>query len=554
MAKIRTKSPAQEEVTRIVELLDNSLEASTLGGRDFLDKTRQYLLDRFVTLAPGHPVSLPSGKSYLVSLVKASFEQALDWAERGDLLAWQPTPQNPYPLTEIISQFKGGSWDKREYRWPAGAAAHAKRVEGFLVNGFARAMPMTTFQAQHQLAGNKRSDHKEFEAQARLTQFCQIDDDLFKAATKIRHFSQAQGMITLGINEKLDWVKWYSAGALDPDTPVAVCLPGRTKLMPWVQAWAEDFQDAAEMFKRLDPTQYDVDDLRQAYLRKVLPKVRSWKEARERLDTTPGGWHLTSSNEPSRLLWQELLVDNPGWLDDVCLEPKSRLLQTAPGGSGVWDCVLEGWSRFSSEQNMSSQRGAVKLPCRATIECLVTKVPPTVDHGGHLFVPRRQAHDILADTFDITFDKAPHTWVGQPNEDQASLASSLLARLLIGQGRGNASDRGAAAQQAALLYKAWQRAPESVSASTVSVLWCLREYLSQVDAKADDVDVSELTSDTALPPPRAGTMEWAPLVIEQIRRDHPTANVMTSVLGRARLTALSSDRPASGAPAPLRHL
>lgn len=555
MAKIRTPSPVDEEIVRITELLDNSMEASGLGSREFLDKTRQYMLDRYLVLAPDQPVRLPSGRSYLASMVKLSFDHALSWEQRFGPLAWRPTPKHPYPLEDIVTQLKRGPWDKREYRWPSGAAANAKGVEQFLVSGFTHAMPVSIPRAQFLMEAGKRSSHTEFNAQTRLTQFCQIDDDLFKASTKIRHFAQAQGLITLGITEKLDWMKWYAAGALDPDTPVAIYLPGRTRIMPWTQAWAENFHDAPEMFKCLDPAQYDVDGLRQEYLRKALPRISSWEEAKELLNTTPGGWELTSSKEPHRLLWQEVLIDKPAWLKEVSLEPKARLRQTASGGPGIWECVFEGWTRFSGEQDLTTRSTGGPLPTREAVECLAVKVPlPLLDSGGQLFVPHSQTNPILTDAFELTFAASPQTWVGQPTEDQANLASSLLSNLLVGQNRGNASDRAVAAQQSVLLYRAWRHAPQSLNPSTVSVLWCLREYLSQADLKMDTVDISELTCDTFLPQPKAGTMEWASIVHEQIYRPHPTAALMTSILDRARLTALSADRPASQSPRGPRHL
>jgi hypothetical protein len=507
-------------------------------ARDYLSQSRQYLLARHQTLAPGQPVNLPGGDSLLVRLMEVSLADAVAWERMGGSTAWMPSENHPFPLASIANKLKSRGPDAG-FRWPAGASGVRQDVLSFLTHGLGAAMPIRQADLQHHNDGNEKQLARlgaRFEAQTHLTLFCQEDDDLFAAVEKLRMFHQAQGVLTFTAFQKSPaWTAWMDAGALLPTTEVILSSRTKQQVLPWTTAWAQNFHQAEAMFERLDHNAYDTDGLRMAYLKHRLPKTETWAEAKALLQATAGGWDEANAN--GELLWQYALLEKPGWIDDMLLEPNARLRQTGHDKQGIWKAILDGWAVAvpdpQAKSTLRTARGA--LPAKDTIARLVDKVPLRLADRGQLFLPRKHPHASLGQAFDLTFTQHPQTWVGTCDARQAQRASVLLAWLLVGQNNVNAAGREAAAEQATLLHQAWKRAPDTLTPGTVSVLWCLRGYLAHAPVKLE-TDVSVLVGESHLPMP-TDVESWSGDVLSTVKRDHPTVELMKTLVARAGLMA-----------------
>jgi hypothetical protein len=539
MAKPTTPSSTELELFQIAALLEASLEGGAMGkARDYLSQSRQYLLARHQTLAPRQPVNLPGGDNLLVRLMEVSLADVLAWERTGGSTAWMPSENHPFPLAALVNKLKPRGVDAG-LRWPAGSSWSRQEVLSLLTHGLAAAMPIRQADLQHLNDGNEKQLARlgaMFEAQNHLTLFCQEGDDLFTADEKLRMFHQAQGVPTFTAFQKSPvWVAWMDAGALLPTTEVILSSRGKQQVLPWTTAWAQNFHHAEAIFERLDHNAYDTDGLRVDYLKNRLPKTETWAEAKALLQATPSGWNET--NENGELLWQHALLKKPGWVEAMVLEPNARLRQTGQDKQGIWKSILDGWAgAVLDPQTQSVLRSTCyALPSKDTIERLATKAPLRLADRGQLFLPRKHPHASLRQTFDLTFAQHPETWVGQCDSRQAQRACVLLAWLMVGQNNVNAAGREAAAEQATLLYQAWQRAPDALTAGTVSVLWCLREYLAHAPVKLE-TDVSVLVGESHLPMP-TDVESWACDVLNTVKRDHPTAELMKTLVARAGLMA-----------------
>lgn len=542
MAKKSTPDPVQQEMEHIAHLLEASLNMSSLNdSRDFVSQSRRYFMERHLALAPNQPIALPSGDSLLVLLSKSSLVDALAWEQLAGPLAWGPTSGHPFPLSAICQNLTSGQgWGKVDIRWPSGSAARQKEIQSFFLNGLTQAMPLTQVSAEALILDKRprgNPHHAALEAQARVLEFCQREDDLFSAAKKLRWFIQAGGTLVTSTHasNRLKWPILLESGVLTPTTPAFV-MSTSFHQEPWTQDWArQGFPSADRMFARLanEAGGYDLPALRLAYIQKELPLQGSWADAKQLLDTTPGAWDYATPG--GSLLWQEALIDHPQWLDGLVNEPAARLRARAPKSAGLWGCVLTGWSAFTDDKPRSAL-AIDALPSRDTIRAVLNKAPLNVPDRGQLFLTRKVADPALGHLFDLTFEQYPSAWVGEPDDQQATRAARLLAWSLVGQST-NAEGREAIAEQAQLLHDAYRRDPSTLTPDTVAVLWCLGQYFANANIKLN-TNVSRLATDPDIPfaPTTSG---WAETALEGARRPHHSRDLMNTLLDRVRLQVLA---------------
>ena len=536
MAKKLPPDPNQQEVAHIAHLLEASLNMTSFNdSRDFVSQSRRYLMERHLALAPGQPITLSSGDSLLVRLAKDALTDALMWEQLAGPLAWAPAPNHQFPLSSICDDLiRKQGWGKTDLRWPSGSAARQKEIQAFFLNGLTQAMPLTISGAEAlTLDKRARQSAPVADAQAKIMDFCQREDDLFSSAKKLRWFTQANGvMVTTTLNalHKPQWPNYLAAGILAPTTPVLV-KGAQLVIEPWTQDWIrQGFPSAETVFDRLTEQEgYDLPALRLAYLKETLPAQVAWPDAKQLLDTTPHGWELATPG--GSFLWQEALISRPRWLDGLVIEPAARLRASAPKAAGLWACVLTGWSAFTDDKSLSAF-AVDELPSRDTIKILLAKVPLDVPDRGQLFLTRKAADPALGHLFDLTFEQYPSAWVGEPDDQQATRAARLLAWSLVGQST-NAEGREAIAEQAQLLHDAYRRDPSTLTPDTVAVLWCLGQYFANANIKLN-TDVSRLAKDPDIPfaPTTSG---WAETALEGAKRQHHSRDLMNTLLDRVKL-------------------
>ena len=527
-----SKSKTNDEIKEISYLIELSLreKRSGLGGGDgFTPQARKYLVERHMSLAPGKPIELPSGASFLVMLVSNNMmDEAMEWEDKVREIAWAGTSDHPYPIESIldfVDMSKNNIYSRSSTpQWPKTSRSKSE-LKSFLIRGLIHSMPWRE--------GREKNSAR---AQSKVVEFLQTDDQTLDAQTKLKLFAKAQGMPAFFPNGgfasyKVDWKAWIEAGLLEKDAKIALVSP-KTPQLPWIKAWLHDLGDHKEVLEHIENLGIDSTQARIERMKILISKTTSWEQAKELLNETPGGWGIESNS--GGLLWQELFKTNPGWIKDIKDEPRARLRLTSQSGTGLWQHIIDGWIEYRGSGNDTDK----KLPGISETRALLSKVPLDIPGADILFQKRNQPHNSIKDLFDNSFLHSPSTWVGQADEHQAEKASNILTGLLVGQNKANANQREAWAENAQMLLGAWRKNPDSLTEQTTAVLWCLGQYLRLVEGLKLETDVYQLVEMQDVPIPEAGAMDWAKKMLEERGKPHPTLSTMETVLKRAYLGAM----------------
>lgn len=526
----------KSQINKISRLIEVATENAVLSSKadSFERQALAYLMEQYVKLAPKRPLLVGGKKSLLLELWKTRrVEEALLWEELAGRTAWISTPDEGSLLAKIMGLIIDNtlsSWAKRGLEWPVSSVDPKLKVETlthFLVRGLEYAMPYKP--------GDSCACAND---QNTVLAFCQEDDNLMTGRQKLGLFKNAGGVLCLGSTLRgraPNWQAYINAGLVEADTQVYWISGNKVQQIHWTQAWKRSWQSPQEVFAHMERLGLDARPFKIEKMRHDLGLVKSWDQAKEVLNNTPGGWEY---EEDGVLRWQKLLADHPEFLVGMVKDiPRARLRQKSSAGRGIWDQVLDGWENKNAVMSSTMQVGCIGMPGYNEVADLLKAVPLDTARG-QIFRASNTRHHVMDRLFEDTHKHNPRFWVGDKDDNQVMGAREILLNLLYNQSKkNNVNTREVWAQNANRLNAVYQHNPQALTAPTRAVLWCLSQFLEQYPGKLD-TDVSYLAGNNHIPEPRAGEMDWAKDLIEYDRyKPHPTVDILKKVLVRGSLLA-----------------
>ena len=539
----KLKTPVRSAaLVRLTDLVEKSLDLHrrVLGEPkvdDYIHGSRLFLLEQWLNQEP-ELLAFSDGSSVMVRLFHISPELGIQWWQRRGEGAWSATPGHPHPLVSVLQSLRNTRSkpdNSVRYQWPKDMSVGREVVQAFVKEGMRLAMPLKTTDPSIGPKTNRSQDKRG--EQFSVSEFATEDCSLFSA------------------HEKTSWLL-DNNGALCIARHAFGSLLNHPRITPSTEVWNTDydlkFTKGTILDTWLASTGYPMEKEVLPWLAKhgvnVLPyqqgvmvnQVRNaheWEKVLETTLNTPGGWEYQKEDQ-AVLLWQSCLIKNPRFLDDMFSMPEAalHLKSKSLDGLGVWSALMQGVDATREDAGPSD------WPSLPSVLELDRRVPLEVGLSqGEIPLLFRLRNTLPAwwERFHhASVEKSMSAWVGEPNDQQAEMASSLLHQLLVGQVT-NARQRENAALHVRLMHKLWAEHPEAFSPATVGVLWAIQTYLLQTKLALKE-DLSLFLADS-IPTPTSEGLGWVEVAAERVTRPdkvHPTLRVFHSVLKNARLQAL----------------
>lgn len=517
------------ESSSLLERLDGALArlAGPPASPDAQDDVLRTLTE--ASQATGAPMALPSGASILVAVLSHSVPLAVAWWKLRGPEAWRPTAGTPFPLAAAMEALDGHGEP----------GVDRCDLEGFLADGFARALPLTDTDAVRRAPRPGAWPLALEEAQARVTAAC------LEGAPWADRAWLADQMTLHGGAWVLPHALLETAAADHPSfSPGQMVWAGKNKsaLGPLIRArWHVHWENsdrprnAAAVLPWLDLHGHDTTIVRRDLLaRRVrgLAQLKggkteeTWRHLHALLSTHPQA-HLPDP-DTGVLLWQRALQIQPRLLGAMLrTPPPGGLAAQSPAGDGVWDAVL------------APDQTAVQTTFAGwgLVERLLKRVPLTL-------APRRGAlwhasPSWLGRLFDLTHKEAPEAWLGPPAA-QIDGATATLVDLATLPSSSRAWT--GAAMRACLFARLATNA--TVDAKAGALLWTIQQVTRTVPSRFPPA-LFQWLLDAPLSPPSLD-LDWvarleAPLAASVGTFDGPDVRQSERAL-QALLEAVRLDR------------